>query len=134
MQQHAEPMQPADDRRALPVVVLGILVAVVPVLLVPFPGDGGPITFAVRVMQGIAVIVGVGVMGTGYYSYRTGDLRPSVAAGSSILGLTLVGVVGGIVETTSGRFVPLWTWLLAVILVVGLSIIGAYRRNGTNFS
>lgn len=134
VQQHAEQIQPADDRRAIPVVVLGILVAVVPFLLVPFPGDGGPITFAVRLMQGIAVVVGVGVMVAGYHSYRTGDLRPSVAAASSILGLTLFGVVGGIVETTGGPFVPVGVWLLSAILVVGLSVIGAYRRKVTSSS
>ena len=127
MQQHVESNQPANDRRAIPVVLLGVLVAVVPVLLVPFPGDGGPITFVVRIMQGIAVIIGIGVVGVGYHSYRTGDLRLSLAVGSSILGLTLVGVIGGLVETSGGPLIPRWVWLLAAIVVVGLSVALAYR-------
>ena len=113
------------DRRALPVVVLGIfivLIAVIPFLLIPSPGGGGPITFAVRFMQGIAALVGLGVTATGIYSYRTGNLRPAMAVGITIVGLVIVGAVGGLVETTGGPLIPVWVWLIAAALVILVSL------------
>lgn len=123
MAEQAKPRPSAQDRRALPVVVLGILVASVPFLLVPSPGSGGPITFAVRLVQTIAALVGVGVVASGIYSYRTGNLRPAATAGSTVVGLILVGGTGGIVETTGGLLIPIWVWALAALSVVGVSLV-----------
>lgn len=109
MKERAEKGPSTRDRRALPVVVLGLLVSIVPVLLVPSPGSGGPITFAVRLMQAIAVLAGLGVVATGIYSYWTGNLRPAVTTGATVIGLVLVGVVGGFVEMTGGPLIPIWS-------------------------
>lgn len=127
MVEQAKPSPSVKDRRALPVVVLGILVAFVPFLLVPSPGSGGPITFAVRFMQTIAALVGVGVVGSGIYSYRTGNLRPAATAGSTVVGLILVGGIGGIVEMTGGPLIPIWIWALAALFVIGISLVVTHR-------
>lgn len=118
--------QSARERRALPVIVLGILVVVVPVLLVPSPGDGGPITFEVRLMQAIAAVIGLAVAATGVYSYRTGNLGPAMAAGTTVAGLVMVGIVGGVIGTAGGPLVPIRAWALSATLVV-VSIAVTYR-------
>ena len=115
------------DRRALPVVLLGTLIAIVPLILVPSPGDGGPITFGVRLLQAIAVLVGLGVGTTGVYSYRSGNLRPAVAAAMTIIGLLIVGVVGGLVETTGGPLIPIWVWILAAVVAISASLAVTHR-------
>ena len=115
------------DRRALPVVVLGILIAIIPFILAPSPGEGGPMTFVVRLLQAIAVLVGLGVVTTGVYSYRTGNLRPAVAAATTIIGLLIVGVVGGFVETTGGPLIPILVWILAAAVTISASLAVTYR-------
>lgn len=120
------------DRRAIPVIVLGIFVALLPFLFLPSPGDGGPITFVVRLMQGIALLAGIGVIYSGYYSYRTRNLRPAIAVGSSIIGLVVVGAVGGYVETSGGPLIPIWVWFLAAIVVIGISFWISYQFVGTD--
>jgi hypothetical protein len=74
---------PSDARLPLVVVVLGILVGV-PLLFLP--GASGSVAFGTRLMQAIAV-VGVGVVGAVLYSSRTGDVRPAVATGLTLIGL-----------------------------------------------
>jgi hypothetical protein len=46
------------DRSAVALLVLGTLIAVVPLAVFPFPGGGGPVTFVVRAGQTVFVIVG----------------------------------------------------------------------------
>ena len=127
MLSHAKRFLSTGDRRALPAVVIGVLVAITPLLLLPAPGDGGPITFAVRLMQVIAASIGLAVAATGVYSYRTRDLRPAMVATTTIVGLVIVGVVGGLVEITGGLLVPVWAWLLAATLVILGSLAVTYR-------
>ncbi|ELZ15593.1 hypothetical protein C478_05089 [Natrinema thermotolerans DSM 11552] len=106
--------------------VLGLLVAAGPVLALPFPGDGGPITFAMRALQVATALIGAGVAWTGYYSYRTGRLRPSVAVGATVLGWMFVGVAGGLIETATAFFVPIWVWVVGALAVAGVSVLLAY--------
>ncbi|WP_265111847.1 hypothetical protein [Halosolutus halophilus] len=127
MERHVKRFLSTGDHRALPVVVMGILVAIAPFLLIPSPGDGGPITFAVRLMQVIAAVLGLAVAVTGIYSYRTGNLRPAMVTATTIFGLTIVGVVGGLVEMTGGPLIPIWAWLLAAALVLPASLAVTYR-------
>lgn len=117
-------VQHSDTRIPLAVIVLGILVAVLPLLFLP--ESSGPVAFAIRLMQGIAVLVGVGVVGTGFYSYRTGNPRPAVATALTILGLVLVGAIGGLVETSGGPLIPVWAWVVSAVLV------GAFAITTTN--
>lgn len=115
------------DRRALLVVVFGILVATIPFVLVPPSSPGDPVAFAVLLVQVIVAVVGLGVAATGVYSYRTGDLRPAIAATTTIVGLVIVGAVGGLVEMAGGPLVPIWVWLLATVTVVIISLTVTYR-------
>ncbi|WP_254763191.1 hypothetical protein [Natrinema marinum] len=124
----------ATDRRALPVIALGVLVAAVPLLLFSSAGDGGPITFVFRMIQSVAALGGVSVAGIGYYSYRTGALRPAATVGLSIVGLALVGAIGGLIELSSGRFVPVPVWLLAAAGAIGGSATIASRCTDDNSS
>lgn len=72
--------------------VVGVLVTVLPVVYLGPGGIGaGPTRFAVLVIEVIAGVVGLGVVGAGVASYRTGDPRPAVAAVAIIIGLTVVG-------------------------------------------
>lgn len=124
--------QSVDDRRAIPVVVLGLLVGVGPILYVPFPGDGGPITFIVRALQIIAFLFGVCIMGIGYHSYRTGKIRIATAIGSSTVGVAAVVVLGRITESSVGLLIPFWTWITAITVVVGLSVMATFRLTDPN--
>jgi peptidoglycan/LPS O-acetylase OafA/YrhL len=99
----------------LGVVGLGMLVAVLPLLLLP--DSSGPVAFALGLMQSIAVLVGASVVGAGLYSYRTGNCRPAAAAALAVLGLGLVGALGGFVEASGGPLIPIWGWVVAVLLV-----------------
>ncbi|MFB6174268.1 MAG: hypothetical protein ABEI39_06460 [Halobacteriales archaeon] len=118
------------DRRALPVVVLGVLVAVVPVVLLLSPGDGGPVTVAVRLLQAVGALAGHLVAAAGAYSYWTGDLRPAAAAGTATVGLVAVGAVGALIETAGGPLVPIPAWLVAAAAVVVASLRLASRVGG----
>lgn len=117
--------QSSDNRISLAVVALGILVAVLPLLLLP--ESSGPVAFAIKLMQAIAVIVGLGVVGAGFYSYRTENLRPAVATGLIVIGLLLLGALGGIVETSGGPLIPIWAWFVSVILVIAFAIVTTNR-------
>lgn len=75
------------------VVAVGILIAVLPLLVLP--ESSGPGGFALGFAQGAATLVGLGSIGAGTRSHRTGDRRLAVAAMLTILGLGLVGAVGG---------------------------------------
>jgi hypothetical protein len=35
-----------------------------------------------------------------------------------VVGLVAVGAIGGLVETHSGLFVPIWVWMVSVLVVV----------------
>ncbi|WP_336345082.1 hypothetical protein [Halalkalicoccus ordinarius] len=113
------------DRLPFLVSALGVLVAVLPVAYLP--SSSGALAFVMLVAKGIAVTTGLGVVVVGLYSYRTGDSRPAAVAGSVVGGLVVVGVVGGLVESASGRFVPIWVWFSSVVLVVGATPILIYR-------
>ncbi|AXG08227.1 hypothetical protein DU500_17190 (plasmid) [Haloplanus rubicundus] len=54
-------VQPSDTRISLTVVALGILVAALPFLFLP--ESSSPVAFAFSLMQGIAVLVELGVLG-----------------------------------------------------------------------
>lgn len=87
------------------------------------PSSSGGLAFVVLVVKGIGVTTGLWVVCVGLYSYRTGDPQPAAVAGSVVVGL----VVGGLVESVSGRFVPIWVWFSSVMLVVGAAPILTYR-------
>jgi ABC-type amino acid transport system permease subunit len=108
---------PGPDRRAIPVIGLGILLIFAPLFALPSAGDG-PIAVVVGLMQAIAAAVGLVVAATGLYSHRTGDLRPAVAAAVTVVGLLGLGVVGAVVELSVGRLIPIWAWFLAAVLVI----------------
>lgn len=116
--------------RGLPALValLGLLVAVLPLLYLP--SSSGPVAFAVLVMKAIGVVVGLGVIGVGLYSYRTGNPQPAMATGSAVVGLVVVGIVGGFVETTGGRLVPIWVWALSAVSVVVIAVVLTNRFLG----
>ncbi|WP_232819786.1 hypothetical protein [Haloprofundus halophilus] len=109
-----------DNRIPLAVIALGILVAVLPLLLLP--KSSGPMAFVIRLLQVIAVIVGLGVVGAGFYSYRTGNLQLAVTTGLTVIGLVLVAALGGIVETRGNLFIPIWAWFVSAILVTAFAI------------
>ena len=125
MNQRFRTVSSSGDWRALPVMVLGILIAIAPVVAVPFP-EAGALTFVIRFAQVVGIVVGAGVAFVGYRSYRTGDLRPSAALGLSVVGVGVVGVVGNAIEQTSG-LIPLWVWGVAAIAVVVMAVLLAYR-------
>lgn len=108
-------VQSADTRIPLAVIALGILVAVLPLFLLP--ESSGPVAFAISVLQGLAVLAGFGVVGAGLYSYRTGNPRPAVATALTLLGFALIGAVGALVETSGGPLIPIWAWVVSAILV-----------------
>ncbi len=111
---------------ALLVSALGILIVILPLIYLPSPG--GALAFPVLIMKGTGIVVGLGVVSIGLHSYRTGDPRPAVATGLTVIGLVTTGVLGGLVETTGGGFlVPIWMWFLASILVIGIAFLVAYR-------
>lgn len=113
------------DRLPLLVSALGVLVAVLPVAYLP--SSSGALAFVMLVAKGISVTTGLGVVCVGLYSYRTGDPRPAAVAGSMVVGLIVVGVVGGLVESVSGHFIPIWGWFSSAVLVVGAAPILTYR-------
>ncbi|EJN60013.1 hypothetical protein HSB1_21710 [Halogranum salarium B-1] len=98
------------------VVVLGVLVAVLP--LVSLPESSGPMAFLISAVQVVAGVVGVAVAIAGVYSYRTGNPQAAVAAGLMIVGFVAVGAVGGLVETSGGPLVPIWVWMVSILVVV----------------
>ncbi|WP_373189280.1 hypothetical protein [Halolamina sp.] len=105
--------------KGLPFLVslLGLLIAVLP--LIYLPTSSGPVAFAILMMKAIGVIIGLGVVGVGLYSYRTGNPQPAMATGLAVIGLLIVGIIGGLIETTGGPLVPIWVWALSALLVVG---------------
>lgn len=107
------------------IVVLGVLIVVLP--LVFFPTSSGPVGFAVLMIKGIAIVIGLGVSVAGFYSYRTEKPRPAVATGLIVIGLVIVGLIGGWIETTGGPLIPIWAWALASILVIGLALAATSR-------
>lgn len=131
MERWVKPLQSTESRRALPVIALGMLVVFVPFIISPFPGSGGPITVAIRVIQAIASVVGLGLVAVGLYSYRTGNLRPAGVAVTPVVGVLIVGIAGGVIEMTSGQLVPIWAWFSATILVIALlSVAGSWFMSG----
>ena len=112
----------AGDRRALPVVVLGLLVGIVPSLTVRPPDGGGPVVVGVYALWVIAGVVGLGTVAAGLRSYRTGDFRPAMTAATTVTGLIAVIAIGGLVETSGGPLIPLWAWLAAGALAVGVAL------------
>lgn len=113
------------DRLPLLVSALGVLVVVFPVAYLP--SSSGAVAVVVLAAKGIGVAAGLAVVGVGLYSYRTGDHRPAAVAGSVVVGLVVVGAIGGLVESVSGRFVPIWVWFSSAVLVVGAAPILTYR-------
>lgn len=128
MESHSQPK--SIPLKGLPFLVslLGLLIAVLP--LVYLPTSSGPVAFAILMMKAIGVLVGLGVVGVGLYSYRTGNSQPAMATGLAVIGLVVVGVIGGLIETTGGPLVPIWVWAISALLVVGLAIIVTTRFLG----
>lgn len=94
---HGEPV-------GLLAVVVGVLVIVLPIVYLGPGGFGiGPIGFAVLMMEVVMGIVGLAILGTGIYSYRTGNPRPAIAAVTIICSLTIVGGIGAYIEMTGAR-------------------------------
>lgn len=112
---------------ALPAIVLGPAVALWLLVLAPFPGDGGPITFVVRGAQVVLLVLGAGVFTLGIRGYRSGDVRPAVAAAVTVVALSVVGAAGAYYETSLGFLVPMWVWLVAGVVAVALSLTATYR-------
>lgn len=118
------------DRRLLPVIGFGLLVAIVPLVAIHPPRDSERIAVAVRVFQAIAMVVGLGVSATGVYAYRTRTPRPAVTAATTVLGLVAVVVSGSLIEVTGGPLIPIWGWVLAALLAVGIALPVANRISG----
>jgi hypothetical protein len=112
---------------ALPAIVLGPAVALWLLVLVPFPGDGGPMTFVVSAAQVLLFVLGAGVFALGVRGYRSGNVRPAVAAAVTVVALSVVGAAGAYYETNVGFLVPTWVWLVAGVAAVALSLIATYR-------
>jgi hypothetical protein len=93
-----------------------VFVATLP--LVVLPESSGPIAFVVDLLQTVAVVVGLSVVAAGLYSYRTGNPRSAVAAGLIVVGLTVAGALGGLVETSGGPLVPIWVWMVSILAIV----------------
>lgn len=108
------------DQIPILVSLLGLLIAVLPLLLLP--SSSGALLFPVLIMKFLGVVVGVGVAGTGFYSHRTGNLRPALFTGSAVVGLLVVGIVGGLVEWTGGPLVPIWLWILSAVFAMGIAV------------
>lgn len=103
------------DRRPLVLCLAGVLVAVVPAVALYSPYDRGGVGFAVLVMQVIAGIVGLAIVGVGYYSYRTANLKPTIWVAVALSCLVVVGTVGAWIEMNVGLLVPIWTWALVLV-------------------
>lgn len=111
------------ERSGVLAAALGVVVAVLPVVyLGPGGVGGGPVGFAVLAMEVVAGAAGLGVVGAGVYSYRTGNSRPAVTAVALVSGLVVVGGIGAYVETTGGPLVPIPVWFLAGLLAVGAAL------------
>lgn len=113
------------DERALPLCLVGVLIAVLPAVLLHSPGDEGPVGFAVMVGQALMVLVGAGVVGIGVHSYRSGNLEPAAATYVAILEISVIGVVGAQIETTGGPLVPVWVWLLLLVVSLAVAVLSA---------
>ncbi|WP_049902707.1 hypothetical protein [Halococcus agarilyticus] len=122
MERQGQLASPAGDRRALPVVVLGLLVGIVPSLAVRPPDGGGPVVVGVYVLWVVAALVGLATVAAGLHSYRTENLRPAMTAATTVTGLILVIAIGALVETSGGPLIPLWAWLVAGALAVGVAL------------
>lgn len=103
------------------VVLLGVFIGILPLIFLP--SSSGALVFPVLIMKSLGVMVGVGVAGTGLYSYRSGNPQPAMVTGSAVIGLLIVGIIGGFIETSSGYLTPIWLWVLSAILVITLAVI-----------
>lgn len=116
------------DRRGIPVIALGLLVTVVPLFVIPSPG--GPANFAMDVLKGTSVSIGLWVGTAGVYSYWTGHLRPAIVATTFIGTLLPIAVLGGLLESRTTYYVPLWGWVLAFVIATVISFAVRNRVSG----
>lgn len=118
------------DRWPLILSVAGVLIAAVPVIVLHSPSDRGGIGFAMLVVQVITTVVGLSVVGVGYYSYRTQRFRPAIRVSLLLVCLGIVGIVGAQVETTGGPLVPIWAWGLAIAVSWAVAAVATKRFEG----
>ena len=111
------------DQISVSVAVLGLLVALFPIVYLGLPREIHELTFPVLFMQFTGVIVGLAVIWAGYYSKKSGDILPALGSGLFIIGLVLVGVIGALVETLGGPLVPIWVWGVSALAVGGIAVV-----------
>lgn len=117
------------DRRGIPVAGLGILVAVLSLFIIPSPG--GPANLAMAVLEGVSVSIGLWVVTAGAYSYWTGNLRPAIVATTFVGTLLPTAVLGGLLESRTTHYVPLWGWVLAIATATVISLAMRIRVSET---
>lgn len=104
--QHVSP--PSAEVSGPLAAVSGGFVVVLPVVYLGAGGFGvGPVGFAVLLMEVVTGVVGLGLIGAGDHSSRTGDSRPVVAAVAILGSSAVVGGTGAYVEMTGGPLVPI---------------------------
>ncbi|PSP85092.1 hypothetical protein BRC83_04070 [Halobacteriales archaeon QS_1_68_17] len=115
------------DRRPLPLVLVGVLLAVVPAVALYSPADRGPVGVAVLVVQALALVVGLSVAGVGYYSARTGNPAPALWVAVALAWLAVLGVAGALVETRGGPLVPIPVWVVGVLAGLAVATLATRR-------
>lgn len=118
------------DRRGIPVAGFGLLVAILSLYVIPSPG--GPANFAMDVLKGVSVSIGLWVATAGVYSYWTGNLRPAIVATTFVGTLLPMAVLAGLLESRTTHYVPLWGWILAIATatVISLAVRDRVPENG----
>ena len=128
MAQHSPP---SAEVSGLLAAVSGVFVAVLPVVYLGAGEFGvGPIGFAVLLMEVVTGVVGLGLIGAGVHSSRTGDPRPVVAAVAILGSSAVVGGTGAYVEMSRGPLVPIPAWVVAGLLALGASLGVTERLTG----
>lgn len=128
MVSHRESPTIPSELVPLLVLCLGVLIAILPLIFLP--SSSGALIFPVLIMKFLGVMVGVSVAGTGLYSYRTGNHQTAMITGLSVIGLLIVGIIGGFIETSSGYLIPIGLWMLSTTSVIVLAVILTTRFLG----
>ena len=107
----------------MPLCIIGGIIAVSPLMLLGIPDGGGPVGFAAVVIQATTLVIGAGIAGIGYYSYKREDIRLAVGTYLAVLFISVSAVVGAQIEMSGGPLIPIWIWALTVVVSVVASII-----------
>ncbi|AQL44610.1 hypothetical protein BV210_17710 (plasmid) [Halorientalis sp. IM1011] len=109
-------------------VVVGILVIVLPIHFLGLAFfESGPIAAFVIMVEVVLGLVGLGIAGTGIYSYRTGNQSPAIAAIAMICSLTIVFRIIWYIEIHLYGLVPIWLWVSIGLLTLTASLWLTYQ-------